>query len=985
MRIVIDMQGAQSLSSRNRGIGRYVISIVQAIVHHRNDHEIFLALNGLFPESVDSITTRFDRILPSENIRIWYPPAGVSFTSRSSHFTAKSAEIIRNFFLASLSPDVLYVTSLFEGFNEDVVVDICSSEVVVPTAVTLFDLIPYIHPDPYLKDKRVASWYLEKIQSLQRADLSLAISESSRLEAIHHLGLPEDTVVNISTDANDFFREVFISTSHENYIRSQYNIHKPFVMYTGGIDVRKNIEGLIVAFSALPEQIKADYILVIVCSIKPETRISLRRLIDQLGLQIDSVIFTGFVPDDDLRALYNLCSLFVFPSFHEGFGLPVLEAMRCRAPVIASNTSSLPEVVCWTDALFDPYSTHDISQHIFRALTDNDFRIRLIENSITQRDKFSWDQTGKDALLAMEKLYRDFSKKSAKHTNETLRPRLAYISPLPPVKSGIADYSANLLPSLSKHYEIEVIVAQEVISDAWIVNNCPIRSIQWFKDNALSYQRILYHFGNSDFHQHMFGLLRDIPGVVVLHDFYLSGALRYMDLTCQSPGCWARELYISHGYKALYEYYHSNGSQRVLIDYPCSLSVIQNSLGLIAHSSNIHRLTSKFYGDDVTDWSIIPLARDTNTITDKYEARRALGFNEDDFIVCSFGVLGPAKLNHRLLQAWYDSMLSRTRKCRLLFVGMNHSGRYGKELLSCIESSTSSSSIEITGWVDQQTYHNYLAAADLCVQLRSFSRGESSAAVLDAMNYSLPVIVNANGSMADFDDNTVLKLPDEFTNEQLVAALELLWKDDLQRLSMGSEARKILLQHHDTQFCADLYKVAIEDFYQRCSSSLPGLLSDISSIAKPTPNKYDLASLAFAISKNFPPRNKRKQLFLDVTEFVNGSLLSQVRDSILSLLRTWIQYGFDGYRVEPIYLDTSIYRYAYSSTAELFGWPKQLFNDDPIEIGYGDIYIGLDLCAETLDICKCIHNEMRCQGVLIKLLSSSTITKSLTISDLRAI
>src|SRR5690606_26623720 len=99
------------------------------------------------------------------------------------------------------------------------------------------------------------------------------------------------------------------------------------------------------------------------------------------------------------------------------------------------------------------------------------------------------------------------------------RPRLAYVSPLPPVRSGISDYSSELIPALASHYEIELVVDQPEVSDQWLRENFAVRSIEWFRNNAEHYDRVLYHVGNAPYHRHVLECLEVHPGVVVLHDF----------------------------------------------------------------------------------------------------------------------------------------------------------------------------------------------------------------------------------------------------------------------------------------------------------------------------------------------------------------------------------------------------------------------------------------------------------------------------------
>ncbi|EGQ61089.1 glycosyl transferase, group 1, partial [Acidithiobacillus sp. GGI-221] len=369
----------------------------------------------------------------------------------------------------------------------------------------------------------------------------------------------------------------------------RYYLTRPFVMYTGGIDYRKNIEALISAYAKLSNEIRRGHQLAIVCSILDHDRNRLEKLAQKCGLGAGELVFTGFIPSDDLLALYNLCRLFVFPSWHEGFGLPVLEAMACGAPTLASNCSSLPEVVGLDEALFDPKDEHAIVDAMERALTNDAFLQRLKAHGLQQAKKFSWDASAQRALQAMET--RVSMAKSSRAATPPLakiprkRLRLAYVSPLPPAQTGIADYSAELLPELSRYYVIDVIVAQqEPVTDPWVLANAAQRMAAWFDQHAGEYDRILYQFGNSQFHQHMFGLLEKHPGVVVLHDFFLSGALVHMDLHGIMPGIWAQALQRSHGWQAVCERYSETDTAAVIFRYPCNLDVLQRAQGVICHS-----------------------------------------------------------------------------------------------------------------------------------------------------------------------------------------------------------------------------------------------------------------------------------------------------------------------------------------------------------------------------------------------------------------
>jgi len=601
MRIVIDMQGAQSPGSRDRGIGRYTRAMTKALIHNCGSHQIILALNGNFADTIVPIRSEFENLLPVSDIRVWQSPARVSYIDTANKQRRSIAELTYESFLASLKPDFVYIPSLFEDCNCGTVTSIHRLLRDAPVAVTVHDLIPYLYPKPYLENPMVEAWYLEKVEHLRKADLWLAVSESARQDGITQLDLPGEWVVNTGSDADAFFQPVPIAAERETDLRTRYGLSKPFVLYTGGSDQRKNVEGLIRAFARLPQPLRNTYQLAIVFSLDPGRKASLVRLLKQQGLSEENVVLTGFVPDEDLLILYNLCRLFVFPSWYEGFGLPALEAMRCGAPTIGANASSLPEVIGWDEALFDPHSDEAMAQAIERGLTDEPFRQALLKHHKKQASKFSWDDSARQVIAAMERKREHWNRL----VQEPKRPRLAYVSPLQPIRSDIANYSAGLLPELNKFYDIDVVVEQDEVVDPWVKENCPIRTPQWLRQNAAQYDRVLYHFGNSIFHQHMFQLLEDVPGVVVLHNSSLSGVLADIESSHQDDVLWRKSLYESHGHIALYDRQHATDLAEVIKKYPCNLGVIQNALGVITHSADILQRASRWYSPDRNDWVVI--------------------------------------------------------------------------------------------------------------------------------------------------------------------------------------------------------------------------------------------------------------------------------------------------------------------------------------------------------------------------------------------
>ncbi len=400
MRIVLDLQGAQT-GSRFRGIGRYTLSLAKAIAANRADHEVLLALNGLFPDTIEPIRTAFDSLLPQDNIRVWLAPGPVAVDTGNEP-QRQIAERIREAFLASLEPDVVHVSSLFEGFGDDAVTSI-GAFAPLPTAVTLYDLIPLTAPHPH---PAFPEYYARKLESFRRANLWLGISQFSCEEAISLLHLEPDKVVNIGGAADPRFRRIDLSDTERSRIMQAHGLQKPFICWVGTPgDSRKNVAGLMQAFTRLPAELRARFQLLVVGKMLFGDVAAVKRTALKFGLEPHEVVFAGYIDDDDLARLYSICSAFVFPSFHEGFGLPALEAMQCGAPVIASNTTSIPEVVGLEAAMFDPYSIDDIASKMQRVLTDDEFRTELVARHLARARQFSWDASAKRAIKAFEGLH----------------------------------------------------------------------------------------------------------------------------------------------------------------------------------------------------------------------------------------------------------------------------------------------------------------------------------------------------------------------------------------------------------------------------------------------------------------------------------------------------------------------------------------------------------------------------------------------------
>jgi glycosyltransferase involved in cell wall biosynthesis/ADP-heptose:LPS heptosyltransferase len=404
MRLVIDLQGAQT-GSRFRGIGRYSLSLARAIASLGSGHEILVALSNLFPETIPAIRKELADVLPDDNIRIWHAAGPVRELESDNRWRREASERIREAFLASLRPDVILITSLFEGLGDDAIGSVGVLDSTTPIAVILYDLIPLVNPDEDFRNSELhKTWYARKLRSLERSDILLAISESSRQEALQTSQFAGKRIVNISGAYDSFFKGRTLTSEEKSALQEKLGIRRAFILYTGGADDRKNLPRLIESFAALPTDLRNHYQLVLAGKMPQGHVDSFNRVGKQAGLSDGDVLIPGYVEDADLAKLYATCALFVFPSLHEGFGIPPLEAMACGAPVIGANTTSLPEVIGLAEAMFDPKSVAEMTDRIRVALTNAKFRQRLITHGSLHHRKFTWEKSASVALTALESM-----------------------------------------------------------------------------------------------------------------------------------------------------------------------------------------------------------------------------------------------------------------------------------------------------------------------------------------------------------------------------------------------------------------------------------------------------------------------------------------------------------------------------------------------------------------------------------------------------
>jgi glycosyltransferase involved in cell wall biosynthesis len=253
--------------------------------------------------------------------------------------------------------------------------------------VTLHDATPFTHPETHTRfDNFLYRTYVPIV--LQNIDAVITISETARSELVRFLHIPSDRVHAIPLAADPAFQPVPLAAAEQT--ARKYGAEGRFVLYVGALEPRKNLPTLLRAFSLVHQALPTQRLVVV--GTRRWKSSGIARLVHKLRL--DSVVrFTGYVDDADLPALYSAAQVFCFPSLAEGFGLPLLEAMICGAPVVCSNLSSLPEVAGDAGLLVDPNSAPAIAEALLRVLSDADLAEHLRQRGFTRSAQFSWETT----------------------------------------------------------------------------------------------------------------------------------------------------------------------------------------------------------------------------------------------------------------------------------------------------------------------------------------------------------------------------------------------------------------------------------------------------------------------------------------------------------------------------------------------------------------------------------------------------------------
>lgn len=371
MHICIDTRGAKLYAGT--GIGTYTARLLENIISIdcKNNYSLFWPNDG------------YDFVLDKENINL------TLFGEKNKRFWD---EIFLPSRVKNSNCDIFHLPQNGLGLPKS---KYCSY------VATVHDLIPYVMPETCGKS------YLDKFLDempyiLEECDKIITVSNYSKQDILKYHKLPGDKIKVTYLAADSRFKLMNKDKAWE-FLRKEYNYSNDFILYLGGFSPRKNVEGLLEAYRRLFRELPGYYDLVLLGASK-DNHYELKKKVEDMGLS-DRVVFAGYVPYEHLPYFYNCSTLFVYPSLYEGFGLPPLEAMTCGTPTITTNVTSIPEVVGDGALLVDPYDTDELTEKIYKTISDSDFREVLSAKALRRAYNFSWKKTVIETIKVYEEVY----------------------------------------------------------------------------------------------------------------------------------------------------------------------------------------------------------------------------------------------------------------------------------------------------------------------------------------------------------------------------------------------------------------------------------------------------------------------------------------------------------------------------------------------------------------------------------------------------
>jgi len=656
---------------------------------------------------------------------------------------------------------------------DNTILPIKSSYNKVKYVATIYDLIPLVMKDVYFAmwHDFIKNEYINKIKILQDYSHLFPISQSSKKDLSALSSVSEDKQTVVFCGVNQKFKPYpFPKTvSDEEYI-----------LYIGGFDPRKNMFRAIETYSIFMKKYNSsniNYKLYLVCNLDEAAKSELFEYAKKYNIE-ENLVLTGFVEEEKLLSLYQKAQCFFFPSLYEGFGLPILEALASGLPIACADNSSLPEVAGEFAHYFDAYNVDAMALSLDKALKDGmdlDSRTKRFEYA----SKYTWEKPAQILLDGMLNLETKINIKKNK--------KIAWVSPLPPQRSGISNYSKILLLAMKDDVEIEIYY-DSVMPEEELTKKFRTLPLKKLDKNFEDYDEVIYHLGNnSEFHTNIYKYAWNYPSTVVIHDWNMHPFMQHSFLGTKDNDYYedAIKLYGEDGIKEL-ELIKKRGYP-IISKFPMSDKIAGISKRVIVHHKWVKdQLYKQSNVEVIPHFSYIDLIPKNENIIEFKEKYNI--FNQE-FLITTFGDINLNKLPNINIEA-VKLLLDEGYPIKFLFVG--NIMPETKVLFDELKLTHYSKYIKTTAYLDYASYYSCMYASDLIINLRNPSNGEASGTLAQSFFAEKAVVIGELAQYNEFPDEIVAgKIRyDGSEVEQLVEILKVQLENKERRESVEKMAKE---------------------------------------------------------------------------------------------------------------------------------------------------------------------------------------------------
>lgn len=722
----------------------------------------------------------------------------------------------------------------------------------VLSCAIVYDFIPLDVAERYLADGRTRREYLSRLAWLAAYDRYFAISQYSARRLIEILAVPS-TSVDVTGVA---LRPAFAQLAQPGLPEAPAEQPAPpitglpdnYVLFVGGADPRKNVEVLLTAHARLRELHPASH-LVIVGHYPPDFAAAIQDRYRRDGGDAARLHLVHGVSDAQLAVAYARAACTVCSSQIEGFSLPVIEAIACGSPLLASRNEAHAELISQPEAMFPPNDAEALTAALRRVLEEPSVRNRLLNEQREVPVRFTMEAVCDRFWLPLLSAARWRAVGRRWGTRATMhgasrspvvappeRPRIAILSPFPPDQSGVADYTRRTVQALGRLVDVDVYTdAKEPTPTAEVRRFFPISDRPFLSGN---YDATLAVVGNSHFHLKIIEAQQRHGGACLIHDNRLAELYNW----------WKGADYLRDmASRALNRPVSAEESQGWIAN-PGTLpslffdELVATARPLVVHSRGIQAHCRNQYGIEPACLPFCcyrPFLSAELTPAARLAARQALGIPDDQLAVISLGIVSPTKSPQACIEAVAQlnhHVGGQGVRAHLHFVG--DEGGMQETLEKHARAQGVADRTHFSGkWISDDDYRRYVVAADFAIQLRTHFFGGLSGAMLDCISSGLVTVANEDLAKALESPPSVLRVPDNPQPDQIAASLLEGFRAGVHRERLTEYRQQYVDEHNFDRYALELLAVLGLDVGRPAESRQTRRPDGAVSLRSPTPAK----------------------------------------------------------------------------------------------------------------------------------------------------